>query len=177
MELPMHRAATPWILASVLALACAAADDGEVFEHQVQDGQDEVDDLRTAVDAHLAETMQAPDLESLQALEGPHHEETGRYMGDLDHVIGDMHMCGIDDDDHLGAMEGMYDACNDELGRHRDTIASAADLDAALAEEDRHHAAMLEQLDGFDTTLGEMMDDDADEMCHGHHGMHDHHGG
>ena len=161
----------------LLAVGCGA-DGGEPLAHQLEDTRQETDDLRALADAHHADAVAAGSLSDLQAVEdgyGLGHDD-GRF-DDLDHMLGDMHMCGIDDDDMIDHMQDVRDQCANDLDRHRQTIAAAADLDTAIAEENRHHDAMAAWFDELDATLDDLVDADADAMCHGHHGMHDHHGG
>jgi hypothetical protein len=160
----------------LLGLACEA-DGGEPLQHQLEDTQREADALRDQVDRHHADAVAARDLADLKAIEVGDRGGDDERFHDLDHMLGDMHMCGIDDDDLIDHMQDVRDRCADDLDRHRDTIATVADLDAATAEEDRHHDAMTAWLDDLDQTVDELVDAEADAMCLGHHGMHDHHGG
>ncbi len=174
----MRPSSSPLRLTFVFGLSAFACttDDGEALEHQLVDAREETDALRVQADTHHGDALAAADLSELRAIEDAYGPGGDASLDDLDHMFGDMHMCGIDDDDMIDHMQDVRDQCAGDLDRHRDGIATATDLEAAIAEENRHHDAMTAWFDELDATLDDLADSDAETMCHGHHGMHDHHG-
>jgi len=168
----MYRKLVPWLFC--MTSACAGDPAGEPLAHRIDDAREHIDALRTQTEDHAAAVHAAPDLMGLQALEQPHAAMVREHMEALGHAIGDMDMCGGAPDDDVASMMQMHDTCDAEEDRHARAVAAAADLAAALAEEDLHRTTMMDRLDDLDGMGDAMMDGYGGMMCGGHHGMDDH---
>ena len=171
----IHRKALSIVLVSIVACTGGAGRMGEPLTHQLEDVDEHVDALRVELGDHRASAQAATSLTVLQALEITHGAAMDDHMDMLGHAIDDMQMCGDALAGDVDSMMEMMDGCTSEVDRHARAIAAAVDLDTAVSEEERHHAAMMERLDELDEHGAEMMDGYGMMMCNGHHGIDDDH--
>lgn len=162
------------LLFGTFIVACNG--DGEQLDHQVEDAEIHIDELRQEAESHAVAAMAVQDLASLRALEATHGDRAETHMTDLDHSLADMHECGGIPDDRMNAMMDTHNTCAMELERHRAVIATVPDLAVAFADEDHHRRVMMDRLDELDGMMKGMMDDYGMMLCHGHHGMDNHEG-
>jgi hypothetical protein len=127
--------------------------------HSLGEVGDHLQGLTAETTGHRLKMAGTTDLNAVAPLEGDHF---GRSMSHMDAMMGsmnDMGMCrhssGAGPD--LTVMGDEIDKLRAECVGHRDAMAQATDLPAALAEEERHQTAMTDLMGRMGQTYQGMM--------------------
>lgn len=163
------------IAAPLLAAACGS-DNGNGSEEELEPITDRLDSFETesgelaeAVTDHGEVVSGAADLDEVLAAEADYSVDAEEHHLALHHEIEDMTAC------HEGSvmlmaasLEEALERIEEELDDHATAMASAADLDAALSEEDSHQQSMEELFEVLDTEFGSLSEESESFMCPHH---------
>ena len=116
--------------------------------------QSYVADMRRETNHHFEAARAATTLADMRGEMSRHRDGMATMMADVDMTLGSMTTrCGGSGFDELRAMHGELDG---EWGRHLAAMDASNELSIAVAEVERHTAAMLATMDDMDAAMGAM---------------------
>jgi hypothetical protein len=141
----MKSSALGFIPAALLFLGgCAGHAPQEPATAILDDYASQVAALETSMKAHAAEVAAMMDAAAMGPMEQAHSSFMAAHLGDMDQDVARMGTCT---DAHGAAMNTslmgtLVQRGGAECMRHLDAMTHAADMSAAMAEENAHQAAM-----------------------------------
>lgn len=144
-----------YVLMLTLGVAGACQDHGMGSGMSADEAWRSFDEATTTTEQALSTHHQAvgaaDDLDAVRELERDH---AGAMMGHMEEMVASaehMGACMMDDraGHEMGGLDDAMEMTHDEMLRHREAMDAAPDLEAAEAEETRHHETMGEQMEAM----------------------------
>ncbi len=155
----LKKLGTVFVALMLGAAAAGCGDDhgeSEDMTALVQAFNAELSELGTLVDSHKGSVDTAMDLNAVKADEAAYVADARGHHDEMHHSLDEMSTCSHEGHGpHTGDLSTVLDTMHDELEAHDAAIAAAADLDAAKAEEARHHGVIDELLTDLGAHLNE----------------------
>lgn len=161
------------IAALALIVAPGCSQDDMDMSHSLGEAGDHLQGLTAESANHRLKVGSAGDLNAVLSQEGEHYDRTMMHMNGMMGNMNDMRMCrhSSGGGPELTAMRDHIEKLRAECSGHRDAMAKATDMPAAMAEEARHQTAMTDLMGRMGQTFQGMMGQAASYSCpmHGGH--------